>query len=251
MKEIEAETGKFAMATSGMLDTEQIYQTLAGEILRFKRKPGEMISENQLCQRFRVSRTPVRSVLQRLQENGLVQIAPRRGSIVTRLNYDIVDQVIYERVAVETMVLRDFILSCTPADVERVRYALEKMQAAARVYDEDRAHFEANQFLQTDYAMHEIWYQTTNKRFLWERLSGVQSSYTRFCTLDILEGNNVPDVLEEHTQMVDLIDRRCTEGIEALMRRHLYGGMRRLSGLMFTKYAGYFEPIDPADGAKT
>ena len=33
------------------------------------------------------------------------------------------------------------------------------------------------------------------------------------------------------------------------MRRHLYGGMRRLSGLMFTKYAGYFEPLDQRDGA--
>ena len=237
------------MAQLPVLDNEQIYQTVAQEILHFRHKPGEMISENSLCQRFGVSRTPARSVLQRLQENGLVQIVPRKGSIVTRLSYDIVDQVIYERVAVESMVLRDFILTCTPADVERVRYALQQLQALSRVYAGDRAHFDSAQFLHTDYAMHEIFYQTTNKRFLWERLSGVQSSYTRFCTLDILEGNNVTDVVEEHTRMMELIDRRCTDGIEELMRRHLYGGMRRLSGLMFTKYADYFEPMDQRDGA--
>ena len=237
------------MAQRESLCNEQMYQTLVQEILHFRHKPGDMISENSICLRFGVSRTPARSVLQRLQENGLVQIVPRKGSMVTRLNYDIVDQVIYERVAVESMVLRDFILTCTPADVERVRYALQQLQALSRVYFEDRAKFDSAQFLQTDHSMHEIWYQTTNKRFLWERLSGVQSSYTRFCALDILEGNNVTDVLEEHTQMVELIDRRCTDGIEPLMRRHLYGGMRRLSGLMFTKYADYFEPIDLRDGS--
>ena len=83
-------------------DHDQIYQTLANEILRFQIKPGDALSENQLCQRFSLSRTPVRSVLQRLQENGLVQIIPHKGSIVTRLDYDVVNQLIYERVAVET-----------------------------------------------------------------------------------------------------------------------------------------------------
>ena len=236
--------GDMTMTQTAALDIEQMYQAVAQDILHFRHKPGDMISESSLCQRFGVSRTPARSILQRLQENALVQILPRRGSIVTRLNYDIVDQMIYERVAVESMVLRDFILTCTPADVERVRFALAQLQSLGRVYAVDRTQFESSRFLQTDYAMHEIWFHATNKHFLWKRLSSVNSSYTRFCTLDILEGDNVPDVVQEHTQMVELIDRRCTEGIEPLMRRHLYGGMRRLSGLMFTKYADYFEPMD-------
>ena len=105
-------------------DHEQQFQLLSDEILHFIRKPGEMISENDLCQRFGLSRTPVRSLLQRLQENGLVTITPRRGSTVTRLNLDIINQLIYERVAVETMVLRDYVLNRNPADVERVRLLL-------------------------------------------------------------------------------------------------------------------------------
>ena len=87
------------------LDHDQMYQQLAAEILRFEHKPGDPLSENYLCQRFSLSRTPVRSILQRLQENGLVQIIPRKGSIVTKLDFDIVHQMIYQRVAVETMVL--------------------------------------------------------------------------------------------------------------------------------------------------
>jgi len=223
-------------------DHDQMYQQLAAEILRFEHKPGDPLSENYLCQRFSLSRTPVRSILQRLQENGLVQILPRKGSLVTRLDYDVINQLIYERVAVESMVLRDFILSCTPADAERVRFAFTQLRELGEVFLNNPEQFEADRFLNVDYRMHEIWFRATGNAFLWERLSGMQSSYTRFCTLDIIEGGNVPDVLKDHEEMVRLIDARSTDGIEQLMRRHLYGGVRRLGGLVFTKYADYFEP---------
>lgn len=228
-------------------DHEQQYQLLSDEILYFIRKPGERLSENDLCQRFGLSRTPVRSLLQRLQENGLVQIAPRRGSTVTRLDLDVINQLIYERVAVETMVLRDYIQSRTPADVERVRYLYDQMrQAAARFGEKD---FDMGLFLRADLAMHSEWFRSMRLDFLWKRLSSPHSSYTRFCMLDIIAGRNIPDVLEEHREMLRLIEEGCTEGIEALLRRHLYGGVRRLGPQLYTDYAAYFEPFDGGNHA--
>ena len=91
------------------LHPEDIYQTLEHDIVTLKIKPGETISENQLCKRFGISRTPVRAALQRLEQNGFVQIIPCKGTIVTPINLDIVDQIAYQRTAVESMVLLDFI----------------------------------------------------------------------------------------------------------------------------------------------
>ena len=230
------------MTVHTICDHDRIYQTLSDEILRFDHKPGDPLSEHYLCERFSISRTPVRSVLQRLQENGLVQILPRKGSIVTQLDYDVINQLIYQRVAVESMVLRDFILTCTPADAERVRFAYSRLQEIGHIYFTDPQRFSVDVFLKVDLAMHEIWFRATNNLFLWEQMSGPQSSYTRFCTLDIIEGSNVQDVLQDHEEMLRLIDMRCINGIEDLMRRHLYGGIRRLGGLVFTKYADYFVP---------
>ena len=226
-------------------DHDQMYQTLANEILRFELKPGDALSENQLCQRFGLSRTPVRSLLQRLQENGLVQIIPCKGSIVTRLDYDVVNQLIYERVAVETMVLRDFIRTCSPADAERTRYAFSQLKQMAEEYFRDPEHFEADRFRAADLHMHESWFRATGKEYLWRKLSSVESSYTRFCMLDIIDGNNVHDVLSEHEEMLRLIHTRSEDGLEELMKRHLYGGVRRLSGLIYTRYADFF--VSPAD----
>ena len=235
------------------LDHDLIYHTLADEILQFEHKPGDVLSENMLCQRFSMSRTPARSILQRLQENGLVQIVPHKGSKITKLNYDIVNQSIYQRVAVESMVFRDFIRTCSPIEVEKVRFAMQRLEEIGEVFFSHPEQFEVNRFLRTDLQMHEIWFRATKKRYLWEKLSGsIQASYTRFCTLDIIEGSNVRDVLQEHREMLKLIDDRNTDGIEELFTRHLYGGIRRLSGLMFTKYADYFEtPEEEADYAET
>ena len=225
-----------------VMDREQQFRLLASEILHFIRKPGEMLSENDLCQRFGLSRTPVRSLLQRLQENGLVRIAPKRGSTVTRLDLNIINQLIYERTAVETMVLRDYILSRTPADVERVRYLYDQMKQAAACFG--GADFDMDLFLQADLGMHSEWFRRMQLDFLWKRLSSPHSSYTRFCMLDIMAGRNIPDVLAEHGRMLQLIEEGCTDGIEELLKRHLYGRIRRLGPQIYTDYAAYFEPFD-------
>lgn len=47
--------------------TDELYHILEDEICTLKILPGEALSENQLCKRFGVSRTPIRSVLQRLE----------------------------------------------------------------------------------------------------------------------------------------------------------------------------------------
>ncbi len=86
----------------------EIYAVLEREIIDLTLRPGSSLSENPLCARFGAPRSMIRVVLQRLQENGLVKIVPYKVTTVTRLNREIVDELIYERTAVEARVLRDF-----------------------------------------------------------------------------------------------------------------------------------------------
>ena len=92
----------------------EIYAVLEREIIDLTLRPGSSLSENPLCARFGAPRSMIRVVLQRLQENGLVKIVPYKVTTVTRLNREIVDELIYERTAVEARVLRDFSPKCTP-----------------------------------------------------------------------------------------------------------------------------------------
>ena len=111
--------------------TDELYHILEDEICALKILPGEALSENQLCKRFGVSRTPIRSVLQRLEQNRFVQIIPCKGTIVTAIDTGVVDQLIFQRVAVEGMVFRDFVQSCSPMEILAVEHLYNMLLEAA------------------------------------------------------------------------------------------------------------------------
>lgn len=227
------------MAT--VLNNKDIYQILESEIVTLKIMPGENLTENGLCERFHVSRTPIRSVLQRLQENRFVDIVPHKSTTVTSINLDIATQRIYERVAVETMVFRDFIRCCTPTDVEHARFFLQQMEQFAADLS-DVGQLDINHALTLDHKMHNVWFTATGKHFLWDRITRPDPDYSRLMHLDVVGAKNFPDVHAEHKEMMDLIDARKTDGIEELMTRHLYGGVRRISSQLFSgEYRDFFQ----------
>lgn len=223
------------------LSCDEIYKILENEIVQLKILPNEIISENTLCRRFHISRTPIRSVLQRLQQNGFVQIVPYKGTIVTAINLKLVNQWIFQRLAVECMVLRDFIRICTPTDIAHIHYAQELLQKTEQKLSSDPEHFDINEFLLKDLSMHKIWFQVTDKLYLWENLTRPQADYSRFIRLDIMKGRNVPDVMQEHQELIEIIESQNLPAIEQLLRRHLYGGVRRMGSELFSdEYQRYF-----------
>ena len=150
--------------------TDELYHILEDEICALKILPGEALSENQLCKRFGVSRTPIRSVLQRLEQNRFVQIIPCKGTIVTAIDTGVVDQLIFQRVAVEGMVFRDFVQSCSPMEILAVEH-LYNMLLEAAAGRSDPENFDFNHFLSCDLAMHEYWFHKTSKEYLWEQMT--------------------------------------------------------------------------------
>ena len=51
----------------------------------------------------------------------------------------------------------------------------------------------------------------------------------------------MPDVLKEHQELIELIENKDLAAIEPLLRRHLYGGVRRMGSELFSgEYQRYF-----------
>lgn len=221
--------------------SDEIYDILEREIAQLEILPGETLSENSLCRRFHISRTPIRSVLQRLQQNGFVQIVPYKGTMVTPINFKLASQWIFQRLAVECMVLRDFIVICTPVDIAQIHYSQGLLQKIADRLSREPENFDMNEFLLMDLSMHKIWFQVTDKLYLWENLTRPQADYSRFIRLDIVKGRNVPDVMKEHQELIEIIESKNLSAIEPLLKRHLYGGVRRMGSQLFSdEYQCYF-----------
>lgn len=214
----------------------EIYQILEQEIIDLTAKPGSLLSENPLCKRFGVSRTLIRGVLQRLKENELVEIIPYKGTWVTRLNFDIVNQLIFERVAVESRVLREFIVTAEDGDFALIAKRLLRHEEIM-----NQRPLDLNRLYAQDSLLHETWFAATGKLYLWEKLQNAHADYSRFRMLDTLEDQSFTEVIDDHRLLITLINEKRIDEIEPLMERHLYGTMRRLDGKIKTDFTHYFK----------
>ena len=215
--------------------SREIFTILEQEIISLKIKPGTLLSENALVERFGVSRSPIRSVLQELRICGLVTITPYKGTEVTLMDFDIINQIIYQRMAVETFVLEDFILTLDKLDLERIRHNISSERQLL-----EQKEFDASQFYELDSQLHEIWFSATRKDYLWENIQKSDCHYTRFRMLDIVEIKNFEQIVEEHEALLKAMENRDIKAIRPLMEKHLFGGVERLGSLIFTDLKDYF-----------
>ena len=65
--------------------SEEVYSILAERIINRKIHPGVRLVEEELAKDFDISRTPIREALNRLAQDGLVELIPRKGAQVSQL----------------------------------------------------------------------------------------------------------------------------------------------------------------------
>ena len=125
---------------------EATTRRLRDEILSGALEPGSRLIEEQICQRFSISRAPLRESLRLLVQQGLVEHLPRRGARVTIWSEEDIRQLFEIRAVLE----RHAITTALPLRGEpgidplaQVRERLEQMRLAENAADEldrDDAH---------------------------------------------------------------------------------------------------------------
>ena len=125
---------------------EAATRRLRAEILSGALGPGERLIEEQICQRFAISRAPLREAMRLLAQQGLVEHLPRRGARVTTWSPEDVRQLFEVRAVLERhAVLTALPLAPSPGvdPLRDVRRHLERMRTAQEAGDElakDDAH---------------------------------------------------------------------------------------------------------------
>ena len=81
---------------------DEVYEQLKRDVAEFNLVPGDRFTENELCERLGVSRTPVRQALIRLQQEGYVEVLFRAGWRVLPFDFDQFEQLYDLRMVLET-----------------------------------------------------------------------------------------------------------------------------------------------------
>ena len=103
-------------------------------------------------------------------------------------------------------------------------------------------HPDFNRLYEADRLLHETWFAAMGKMYLWRTLQNAHADYSRFRMLDTITSGGLAEVIADHTNLIDAIERCDMAAFEPLVERHLYGGIRRLGSKLTEEYADYFEP---------
>jgi DNA-binding GntR family transcriptional regulator len=108
---------------------ERIYRTLRDRICLLEYPPGARLSEEELAEEFRISRTPVRRVLARLESEGLIEARHGVGTIVKDVDIEALAQVYHLRLELAVLIGRLSPIPRSEADLDRLRALIARCDA--------------------------------------------------------------------------------------------------------------------------
>ena len=191
----------------------RVFETLRQNIVRLQLLPGTHLSEAELAKQLGVSRQPVREALIKLEEVGLVEIRPHRGSYVRLISQREVGNVSFLREAIEAAIVREAAEYATPADIASLDGILVEQRAIA---ENDTVGFH-----RLDEAFHQALAFSANREDAWHILDRLQLQMDRVRFLSFPGLPPISALVEQHTHIVEGIRHHDPDTTEAAMREHL------------------------------
>ncbi len=117
---------------------EYIYDYLRTAILQCKIEPGARLVIDHLTSTFGSSTIPIRTALQRLQAEGLVEIVPHTGAVVTEISVDSLVEVFTILEALERIAFEKAAEKIQPEDFSELEQLMAEMERSQRAGEIDR-----------------------------------------------------------------------------------------------------------------
>jgi DNA-binding GntR family transcriptional regulator len=177
---------------------DQVYEALKKAILTCQLLPGTSISENRICRTFGVSRTPVRSAIARLGEEGLIDVYPQQGSFVAPIRLAGIADSQFVRKALEIAILLEAARLWTPAMSAELRLIVARQNAAIAAGNDD-------DFFMEDEAFHHAFARFADREGVWSTVMSAKARLGRFVRL-FGKPDRLPVVVEEHMAIIHALD---------------------------------------------
>jgi DNA-binding GntR family transcriptional regulator len=201
-------------ADSGMSASRRVYLRLRRRIVEMAMLPGTRVVERDIAEEFGTSRTPVHEAVQRLADEGLIEIVPRSGTFVARIPLDALEEANLVRQALETAIIEKAAQRVTPDDTARLRGILAEQEAAIASNDFGAFH-------RTDERFHALLAELSGYPGVWPIIQQAKTQMDRYRQLTLPLEGRMAGVLEEHRAVVDAIEARDPAQAVAAMREHL------------------------------
>jgi DNA-binding GntR family transcriptional regulator len=192
--------------------SDNVFDALVRDILAGVLHPGARLDEPTICKRFGVSRTPIREALRRLGGAGLVEIAPRKGVTVARIDVEQLNGMFEALAEFEGLCSRFSAVRMTT--LEKKRLQVVNASRVKRIADGDK------NFAAMNNEFHELIYQGAHNPSIASVARGFRQRLTPFRVLQFVPGRTEYS-LHEHDEIVRAIVDSDAERAYAVMRDHV------------------------------
>lgn len=200
---------------------EQVYKDIKEKIIRDELTAGQWLMEREFCNRYQISRTPMREVLQRLVSEGLLDLHKSKGYAIKILSMKEIVETFQAREAIECMLTY---LAChniddnVAADLRNLKRELEKVEIEKDV----------SMGISIGRRLHELISETARNSLLFQYylrikdLSALIRNITKRSTEIEIESKR------EHLELIEALLSADEERSEICMRYHLRNTCERI-----------------------
>lgn len=176
--------------------------------------PGARLNERALCERLGMSRTPLREALKVLSTEGLVELHPNRGAVVTTLTEPLVREIFEVMGALEALAGQAACRKVTPAQLDEIR-ALHYQMLAHHARRELAPYFRFNQ------QIHLAIVEAAGNATLAATYRGLNARVRRARYMANLSRPRWDQAVAEHEAILAALARRDEARLPDLLRNHL------------------------------
>ncbi len=195
---------------------EYVYRFLKVNIINLELPPGQNISEQEVASQLQVSRTPVREAFIKLAQENLLDIIPQKGTYVSLIDTDQVEESTFVRQTLEYEVIQQ---ACTNFPAEEL-FQLQSCLALQKLCISEKNYY---QFFEMDENMHAIIFRGCKKARTWEMLQLMNAHYNRVRILSLKTKEFKWDqLLEHHQDLIKAIQERDVELGKKTIELHLH-----------------------------
>ncbi len=217
IKKTKAASKKTTPARRSVAD--EVYEKIKQDIANFRLIPGDRFTENELSLRLKVSRTPVRQSLYRLQQEGYVEVLFRSGWRVLPFDFEKFDQLYDLRILLESSAI---VKLCDASSVhpEKEQALLDALTAIWLVAPQDRSN-DTMQVSQWDEAFHCALVEAAGNLEIARVHKEVTDRIRIIRRLDFTKQARIDATYEEHAKILKAIQRKRSDQASLLLRTHI------------------------------
>ena len=199
---------------------DKIYENIKEDIINLRFEGNYVITEKELAEKYKVSKSPVREALFKLKLDGLVEVMPHKGYYITLISIDGLKDIFQTRLVLEVGAVEIAIQNTTSDDIKELK----------EIVNINTQTINSKNFIkysELNYQFHLLIAKATKNKLIENIIEGLLTKLRRVLYKD-LQNIDFKNMKNEHLNIIYAIEKRDTNLARKIMKKHLLDAKKRI-----------------------